>query len=203
MATTIDWATYVINVPQSDLTFLSGVRFELDVDVFRLGLKDIEDSPDGMGQLKTHNHQAESVLAGVTYARQVEILAPYTVEFEDGQYEVNCVGANHNISDRKFPNQTSLIINNAAGLIVVVSGSGLDAGQDTKLTEIHGELRSIEGGEHHSWIMRILLSAMAGLLSGAATTNVKMRDQADSKDRIDATVDSAGNRTSVTLDGDV
>jgi hypothetical protein len=39
------------------------------------------------------------------------------VEFEDGQYTVNCVGANHNISDVKVANQVSLIVNNAAGLI--------------------------------------------------------------------------------------
>ena len=48
---------------------------------------------------------------------------------------------------------------------------------------------------------RIILAATAGKLSGAATTNVKIRDTADSKDRIDATVDADGNRTAVTLDG--
>ena len=46
------------------------------------------------------------------------------------------------------------------------------------------------------------MSALGGLLSGADTTNIKMRDMADTKDRIDATVDADGNRTSITLDGD-
>ena len=48
--------------------------------------------------------------------------------------------------------------------------------------------------------LRINNAAAAGKLSGAASTNIKIRDLADSKDRIDATVDSDGNRTAVTVD---
>ena len=59
----------------------------------------------------------------------------------------------------------------------------------------------LEGSLTWEESQRIILSALAGKLSGAATTNVKIRDQADTKDRIDATVDSSGNRTAVTVDG--
>ena len=48
--------------------------------------------------------------------------------------------------------------------------------------------------------LRLILAALAGKISGAATTNVKIRDVGDTKDRIDATVDADGNRTAVTLD---
>ena len=48
--------------------------------------------------------------------------------------------------------------------------------------------------------LRLANSANAGKLSGAATLNVKVRDLADTKDRIDATVDTDGNRTVVTRD---
>lgn len=48
--------------------------------------------------------------------------------------------------------------------------------------------------------LRIILAALAGKLSGAATTNIKIRDTTDSKNRIDATVDASGNRSTVTLD---
>jgi hypothetical protein len=48
--------------------------------------------------------------------------------------------------------------------------------------------------------LRIILSATAGKLSGAATTTVAIRNVGDSKDRITATVDEDGNRTAVTLD---
>jgi hypothetical protein len=119
MAITIDWATYVINVPRADLTLLqaSPELRELDIDWFRLQLKDLEDDEAGIWAPDTHEHNTEVELAGYTYARTIRILSPYTVEFEDGQYIVNCVGANHNVSDVKVANQVSIIVNNAAGLI--------------------------------------------------------------------------------------
>jgi hypothetical protein len=83
---------------------------------------------------------------------------------------------------------------------VVATGSGLDAGQDTKLSRIHDLLDIIEGTLDHQEVMRILLAAAAGQVAGANTTNVTIRDQADTKDRIDATVDEYGNRTAVTVD---
>ncbi len=48
--------------------------------------------------------------------------------------------------------------------------------------------------------LRLMLSALAGKLSGAATTTVTIRDTNDGIDRIVATVDSNGNRSAVTLD---
>lgn len=48
--------------------------------------------------------------------------------------------------------------------------------------------------------MKLCLAALAGKLSGAATTTVTIRAADDSKARITATVDSDGNRTAITLD---
>lgn len=125
MTISINWATKVITVPQADLTFLSGSLYELDVDVFRLALKDIEDSDEGMNFPDTHRHNTTVSLSGVTYARSVEIINGYTVTFQDtgSPYRARCVGANHNISDVQNLNNVSLIVGNAAGL-VVTSGGG-------------------------------------------------------------------------------
>lgn len=49
--------------------------------------------------------------------------------------------------------------------------------------------------------LKIILAALAGKLSGAATNTVTVRAADDSKDRITATVDASGNRSAVTLDG--
>ena len=68
------------------------------------------------------------------------------------------------------------------------------------LNRIDAELQTIEGGMNHSEVMRILLAAMAGKVSGAATNTVSFRDVADTKNRILATVDSNGNRTATVLD---
>jgi len=125
MALSIDWSTQVIYVPQADLTSLGGGLYELDLDAFRLELKDIEDSEEGIPFLDTHRHNTEVTLSGVTYARFVEIINGYTVEFENGTYTVVCSGANHNLADVKVVNSVSLIVGNRAGLITVVSGSGV------------------------------------------------------------------------------
>ena len=119
MAISINWGTKVITVPKDDLilTQVSPEVRELNLDWFRLELKNLEDDPEGMPFPDTHKHTTEVTLSGLTYARIVEIINGYTVEFEDGQYTINCVGANHNLSDVKVANQVSLIINNAAGLI--------------------------------------------------------------------------------------
>lgn len=136
---TINRISNIINIPRSDLTQISGSLYELDINWFRLQLKDIEDSDDGMIFPDTHRHNTEVVLSGVTYARTFEILPPYTVEFEDVgvPYIVRCVGANHNLADVKTLNQVSLIIGNSAGLIV--SGSSLTTDQSQKLENIARE----------------------------------------------------------------
>lgn len=113
----VDWPTGVITVPQSYMTQISANVWTLDVDQFRLDLKDLEDDVAGMPWPRTHSHVTQTVLSGVTYARIVEIINGYTVDFEDGQYTVSVVGGNHNLADVKVPNQVSLIVNNAAGLV--------------------------------------------------------------------------------------
>lgn len=122
MALSINWATKVITVPQADLTLISGSLYELDVDAFRLELKDIEDSEVGMSFPDTHRHNTQVTLSGVTYARTFEIINGYTVTFENGSYTVRCVGANHNLADVKNVNSVSLIIGNSAGLVVPTGG---------------------------------------------------------------------------------
>lgn len=124
----VNWLTRRITIPQADLTPISGVLYELDVDAFRRELKDVEDSEDGMGQPDTHRHNTQVVLSGVTYARTLEIINGYTVEFQNTgiPYVVRCVGANHNLADVYVPGASgvSLIIGNAAGLIVTDTGGG-------------------------------------------------------------------------------
>lgn len=142
MAISINWATRVISVPLADLTPLGGSRYGHDIEAFRLALKTIEDSEEGMGQLDTHRRNAPVTLAGVTYAQAFEIINGYTVEYEDGAYTVLASGANHNIGDVQVVNQVSLVIGNAAGLIVVSSGSGLSGAQDERLARIEKFLRN-------------------------------------------------------------
>lgn len=118
----INWgSTYIIEIPQSYLTLISGTLYELDTNAFRLDLKALEASELGMPFPITHDHNTEYTVAGVTYARKVEILPPYSVEFEDGKYSVRLVGSNNNIFDVEngilVQNQVQVIPGNSAGLI--------------------------------------------------------------------------------------
>lgn len=124
MAISIDWATKVISVSQADLTYVSPGLYELDVEDFRRWLKDIEDSEEGMAFPDTHRRNAPVTLSGTTYAQTFELLAPYTVTFENGSYRVRVTGGNHNIADRMNPNSVSIEIGNSAGLIAVDTGGG-------------------------------------------------------------------------------
>jgi hypothetical protein len=120
MPISIDPLTYVISVPRADMTLIqsspSEIR-ELDLNLFRLELKAYEAAEHGIYLLKTHNHNTEINLGSLTFARVIEILAPYTITFEDGQYAVNLVNANSNVADRTNVNQVSVRSSNSAGLV--------------------------------------------------------------------------------------
>lgn len=120
MAISIDPQTFIISIPKADLALIQAspteIR-ELNLNTFRLELKAYEDDEQGMYLLKTHSHNTEVSLGGLTYARTIEILDPYTITFEDGQYAVNLVGANSNVGDVVNVNQVSVRTANSAGLI--------------------------------------------------------------------------------------
>lgn len=126
MPITVTWGTKTINVPQSYLTLLSGTIYELDSNQMRLDLKALEDDEAGMPFDDTHRHNTEVTIAGVTYARTIEIINGYQVEFEDGQYTVIIVGSNNNYHDVLAgvlaQNQVQVIPTNSAGLIVAAGG---------------------------------------------------------------------------------
>lgn len=140
MAITITWPTKVINVPRADMTLIQTSPYELrqlDLNWFRLQLKSLEDDAYGINYLKTHNHNTEVTLGGLVLARVITIISGYTITFENGNYAVDLVGANSNVADVVNLNSVMVRSYNSAGLITVVSGSGLS-------TEEHDYLMQIE-----------------------------------------------------------
>lgn len=121
---TIDWGnTNIIFIPQSYLTLVNGTFYQLDTNQFRLELKRLEaDVNEGSVYTRTHVHNSEVTVAGTTFARTIEIIPPYSVEFEDAKYTVQLIGSNNNIFDTQNgilnQNQVQVIPTNSAGLIV-------------------------------------------------------------------------------------
>jgi hypothetical protein len=196
----INWLTRRITIPQADLTPISGTLYEIDVNEFRISLKDIEDSEEGIGQPDTHRHNTQVTLSGVTYARTFEIINGYTVEFQDTgtPYLVRCVGANHNLADVYVPGTSgvSLIIGNAAGLVVTDSGGG--PSPESIADAVH--TRAVEGAITLEQAMRVLLSALAGDATGLDGESQIFKSLDGTKDRIVGTVVD-GARTVTSRDG--
>lgn len=71
-----------------------------------------------------------------------------------------------------------------------LSSAGVDAVLDD----------AVEGSVTMRGILRAVLAFVAGKASGGGSSPVAYRDQADTKNRISLTVDSNGNRSSVTTD---
>lgn len=193
MAISVNHATRVIYVPQSFLNPLGGSIYELNVNDLRLAIKDLEDDEDGIVLPTVVSHNTQVTLAGITFARTVEFINGYVIEFEDGQYAVQLTGANNNIADVMVVNQVSLRSANSAGLIVTGAGDPNEVA-DAVLA------RTVEGTLTMQQVLRLMGATLFNKLSGAETTTVHIRDRADTKDRIVATVDANGNRSAVTID---
>lgn len=127
---TIDWVTRIITVPRIAMTLVSPGVYTLDLTAFHSALRVLEDTQEGMTYPKTHNHNTEVVLSGVTYARVIEIINGYTVTFENLLYKVNASGANSNLADVTNLNLVSLATANSGGLIVVGAGAAPTAQQN-------------------------------------------------------------------------
>ena len=121
MAITLDPATFVLSIPQADLTLISGTIYKADTEAIRLELKALEASVAYMGLPKMLNHNTTVTLFGVTYARSIEILSPYSITFTpDSQWSVRLDGSNNNYGDVAAgilnQNQVQVIPTNSAGL---------------------------------------------------------------------------------------
>ncbi len=141
MAISIDRASKIITVPKADLTPVTGTLYDHDTDAFRKELLSLDAASGGITHLRTHRHNTEVTVAGVTYARTIEIINGYRVQYEDGAYSVRLIGSNNNIFDVQngilVQNQVQVIPTNSAGLQTVSTGSGLSPDQDSKLSAIN------------------------------------------------------------------
>ncbi len=162
MATTVNWITGEITVPRADMPIIQvspEVR-ELDTSAFFDDLKNLEASEEGMPWPDTQRHNLSYTISGVQYAEAIEVIDPYFVTFEDGQYRVSLSGSNNNIIDVATANQVGILGNNSAGLIFnqgqSIGQGDLDNIADAVWDEaISGHTTS---GTFGSWVQKKLLT---------------------------------------------
>lgn len=133
MAISIDYATKVISVPQSDCTLVSGTVYSMDTEtVFRQSVMALLADENHIWMPDAYAHNTQYTIAGVTYARSISIINGYSVQFTpDAQWSVVLEGSNNDIWDVingiLVQNQVQVIPTNSAGLIVASTGGGTTA----------------------------------------------------------------------------
>ena len=193
MAITFDHAQRLINItsPQNALScqeLIDAIRAE---EATQLGIHDTEIA-SASGK--------ESLDAGVTVGITVNLLAPWQAKFWAGNYIAKVAGGNLVGGLGGDPIAYSagvqvLLVQSAASTIVTEGGSVPTVG------EIAAEVlnTNMDSGVTLSEANDILMGGIAGKLSGAAGTSIKIRDINDTMDVIEATVDEHGNRTDITV----
>jgi hypothetical protein len=125
MTVSIDAATQVITVEQSDLTLVTGTLYELDTNVYRLAVGALLASERYMWMEPAFNHNGEVTVAGTTFARIIEQTNGYSLTFENLTYSVRLAGSNNNLFDVENDilnqNLVQVIAQNSAGLVAVPS----------------------------------------------------------------------------------
>jgi len=122
MAITLDPATRVFSVPQSDLTLVSGTLYDADTDQIRKDMFTLLASESYIWLPDAFVHNAEVTVAGTTYARLIEMINNFSIQFTPNtQWTVRLVGSNNNMFDAQngilIQNQVQVIPTNSAGLI--------------------------------------------------------------------------------------
>lgn len=118
MAYSVDWITKIITIPVTDLTLVSGTRYQLNLENFLYEIRRLEwDFADGLWAPKILEHSnIRTDFAGANYAAFDEVVNGYTVTIGPGPTRVDLVGSNNNIAD--VINNTDIILTsaNSAGL---------------------------------------------------------------------------------------
>lgn len=134
MALTLDPATRLISVPQADLTFVSGTLYSLDTDQFRKDVMDLLASESFIWMPDAYSHNTEVTVAGTTFARTLEFINSYSVQFENtgSQYSVRLEGSNNNI----FDVENGILVPTSLVTVISTNSAGLVLGQSGDLAAI-------------------------------------------------------------------
>lgn len=205
MSLTADFQNNFINIgsPQTDVLVQDLVNFIREEEASERGIV-----YDAIAGASGKEDLGNGVAVGVT----VNLLGDWQIKFWEGNYIAKIYGGNLVGGPGGDPIaysagvQTLLIQSAASTVVQVSSGSGLSTEEHNALmavenaTEVLTDANAVEPGIGVVQAMRLGVAADAGKTDGMAGTTVHIRNPADTKNRVTATVDSDGNRTAVTLD---
>lgn len=138
MAYSVDWVAQEITIPVSDLTLVSGTRYQLSLSDFHVELRRLESAfDDGLWAPQILDHTNPKLdFAGADYAAFDEVINGYVVLIGAGATRVDLIGSNNNILDVLVPTGVAVASFNSAGK-QLTGDTVLTPEQDTYLTKIH------------------------------------------------------------------
>jgi len=122
---TINWASKVITLARTYSIYIDPDTVELDVNDLWEDLHNIQDG-EGITFDDIFLNNEPISFSGITLSRVFQIINDYKIEFEDGLYAVNVVGANNNLLDVRIFNSVSVNVTNSAGQVVSDTAQALD-----------------------------------------------------------------------------
>jgi hypothetical protein len=134
MSYSINWLAKVVTIPLSDLAFVSGFNYTLDVDVVHDTLRNLEwNFSDGLWAPAIVEFINTQILSGQVYSPIVKMVNGYTWEVAATDIVISLTGSNTNLLDTYTPgNGISVLANNSAGKITLTVESTIDPEQFVK-----------------------------------------------------------------------
>ena len=161
---TIDHITHIIDITQSELTFIGGQLYELDTDQFRQDMNALLDDEDHIWMSDYAIRNAPVTVAGTTFAQTLEVVAPWSIRFENLAYSVRLTNSNNNIFDVEggilvTQPLVNVIAQNSAGLVINQQQS-LSAGDITAIAAAVWGMALVDwkASVIGSWITKKLLT---------------------------------------------
>ena len=201
MAYAVNWATKVVTIPLTDLTFVSGTNYTLDAADVWIELRRLEASPsDGLWAEQIAEFVNTQVLSGLSYSAILKMINGYTWDTNTSNKTISLLGINNNLLDTFIPgNGISVLANNSGGKITVDSGLSAITQQDKDDIENQIFAHDVENGETFEEQQRLIRAEAAGSIVKTGDVH-EVKNAANTKTRITATADADG-RDVTAVDG--
>ena len=137
MALTCNWSTKLITVPKSDLTLVSGTQYSLTVSYWFQLLRELNGGVEGIAQTIGEPLYNNTPPTSST-PRIVDVINGYTVEVEDGLYNLEIINVIPDCSCTSPEWSTEIVRPGMNGYIIATYDSHEDIGKFLKtITVLH------------------------------------------------------------------
>lgn len=144
---------------------------------------------DSLPTCEVFEDSNDTGLSGVTVTQRVGKTGNYRVAIVATTGNGYEIGKNYNVV-------VSVTVNSVSAKSCIASFV-LDG---KRADDLLGKIDVVEGTLTYEDFLRVMMAALSGISNGGGTATINFRNIADTKNRIQATVDANGNRTAMAFD---